>query len=92
MLSVRSAAACSLCDDVHLYGCRDDCGRLALHWSAELGLAEVFQLLLPAATEAAAALTVRVAAASADAGAGEEPPQLELPNVLEMQVGTIPCR
>jgi ankyrin repeat protein len=68
------------------YACRDDCGRLALHWSAELGLAEVCQLLLQATTEAAAALTARVAAASADAEAGEEPPQLELPNLLEMQV------
>jgi hypothetical protein len=74
------------CGD-NLYACRDDCGRLALHWSAELGLAEVCQLLLQATTEAAAALTARVAAASADAEAGEEPLQLELPNLLEMQVG-----
>ncbi|WIA10571.1 hypothetical protein OEZ85_010758 [Tetradesmus obliquus] len=64
---------------------RDDCGRLALHWSAELGLAEVCQLLLQATTEAAAALTAQVAAASAaDAAAGEEPP-LDPPNLLEMQ-------
>lgn len=67
--------------------CRDDCGRLALHWSAELGLAEVCQLLLQATTEAAAALTARVAAAAADAETGEEQPMLEMPNLLEMQVG-----
>lgn len=75
--------------DTHpVYACRDDCGRLALHWSAELGLAEVCQLLLQATTEAAAALTAQVAAASAaDAAAGEEPP-LDPPNLLEMQVGT----
>jgi hypothetical protein len=65
---------------------------LALHWSAELGLADVCQLLLQATTEAAAALTARVAAASADAGAGQEPPQLELPNLLEMQVGAAVVR
>ncbi|KAF6259471.1 Arginase/deacetylase [Scenedesmus sp. NREL 46B-D3] len=64
---------------------RDDCGRLALHWSAELGLAEVCQLLLQATTEAAAALTARVAAAAADAETGEEQPMLEMPNLLEMQ-------
>lgn len=71
--------------------CSDDCGRLALHWSSELGLAQVCQVLLEASMEAAAALTARVAAASADAEHGEAPPQLDLPNLLEMQVGQHLC-
>ena len=66
--------------------CRDDCGRLALHWSAELGLTEVCKGLLEATSAAAAALTARVAAASADPEQGEQPPELELPNLLDMQV------
>eukprot|EP00775_Hariotina_reticulata_P004555 gene4555-4807_t len=65
---------------------RDDCGRLALHWSAELGLADVCQLLLQATTTAAAALTARVAAASTDAAENGAAPELDMPNLLEMQL------
>jgi hypothetical protein len=60
---------------------------LALHWSAEVGLADVCQLLLKATTTAAAALTARVAAAAAaDAAEVGDGPELAMPNLLELQV------
>jgi len=63
---------------------------LALHWSAEVGLADVCQLLLKATTTAAAALTARVAAAAAAADAAEvrDVPELDMPNLLELQVSS----
>lgn len=93
VLAAGELGLATLCYDYFVTWCfhsyRDDCGRLALHWSAELGLTKVCSLLLKATSAAAAALTARVAAASADADQGEQPPELELPNLLEMQVGLV---
>jgi len=59
---------------------RDDGSRLALHWSAELGLVEASQLLLAETAAAAAQLREQMAAA------GETAEALAPLHVLQMQV------
>lgn len=72
--------------------CRDDYGRLPLHWAAELGLSQLCGVLLEATAAAAAHLAQQVAAAAAAATDDEQMAaagamqQQEQPNSLEMQV------
>jgi hypothetical protein len=60
--------------------CRDDGSRLALHWSAELGLVQVSQLLLKETAAAAVQLRQQMEAA------GETADSFAPLNVLQIQV------
>lgn len=61
--------------------CRDDVGRTALHWAAELGLPDMCQEVLSAASKATAAL----AAEHQQGSSSDEPPPV-LPAIQELQV------
>lgn len=61
----RVQACTLLCPEPLRWGRRDDNGRVALHWAAELGLTDVVGLLLPAYAVQAAVAAERAAVRAA---------------------------